>query len=109
MRSKYTEPSKTLNHYEKYNIYEMARFDGSVPIDTLYNLIDENEECSSFVKNNMDMLLVTVGCFKSLLIRLPQQKDNHPHANEGINSPEKRLLRRKDWRQFSWVAHFLHI
>lgn len=99
MRRKYTEESKTLNHYQKYDIFEIYRVPHYVTPDILYNLLNKEEQMQQMIKEQIEMLLVTVGQFKSLLIHLSPQH-NHRHVTSDINSPEKRRLRQKDYHQF---------
>ncbi len=107
MRNKYIEPSKTLNHYQSYGIFEILRLPAYVPKSTLYDLMTDDDNIKQIEKEQIPTLLVTVGQFKSILILL-QQKHTLHHETSDINSPEKRRLRQKDYHQFYVEDHFYH-
>jgi len=66
--NKYMETSKTLDHYEKYDIMELARFPAYFTMDRLRTEMVNNEQVNEMIENKIPMLQVCVGSYRSILI-----------------------------------------
>lgn len=71
--NQYVENSKTLNHYENYDIMEAARFPSWVHQERYTELVNNNAQIAELVKNGYDFLEVITGNYKSILFSMRQK------------------------------------
>jgi len=64
---KYVSPSLTLDHYEKYGIYEVCRVPMHLDNQALTYELMANDQVSHLVKNGIELMRVNVGCYISIL------------------------------------------
>jgi hypothetical protein len=64
---KYVYPSSTLDHYEKYGIYEVYRAPMHLDNQSLTVELLANDQVSHLVKSGTEMMRVNVGCYISIL------------------------------------------
>ena len=67
---KYMYPSKTLNHYEQYGIYEIHRSPMHLDNQALTYEMLANEQVAHLVKQNVEMMRVNVGAYVSILCHI---------------------------------------
>jgi hypothetical protein len=67
---KYVYPSKTLDHYEKYGIFEVHR--SPIHLDNQALTLDmlSNEQVHHLVKQGIEMMRVNVGAYVSILCHI---------------------------------------
>jgi hypothetical protein len=66
--NEHIELSKTLGHYEKYDILELARFPAYYSMERLRTEMINNEQVLEMINNKIPMLQVNVGSYRSILI-----------------------------------------
>ena len=66
----YVHPSKTLDHYEKYGIYEIHRSPIHLHAEALTMDMLQNEQVHHLVKQGVDMMRVNVGAYVSILCHI---------------------------------------
>jgi hypothetical protein len=62
--------SKTLDHYEKYGIYEVHRSPMHLHNEALTMQMLENEQVHHLVKQGVEMMRVNVGAYISILCHI---------------------------------------
>ena len=67
---KYVHPSSTLNHYEKYGIYEVHRSPMHLDTKSLNTDMLSNDQIAHLVNKNVEMLRVNVGAYVSILCHI---------------------------------------
>lgn len=61
------EQSKTLNHYEKYGIYEVARFPSYFSGESMLYLMEKDQQVNYLIYRGIELIMVNVGGYKSIL------------------------------------------
>jgi hypothetical protein len=69
-RYDYVYPSKTLDHYEKYGIYEVHRSPMHLDNESLTYDMLSNQQVSHLVKQGVEMMRVNVGAYISILCHI---------------------------------------
>jgi hypothetical protein len=64
---KYVHSSATLDHYEKYGIYEVMRMPMHLDNQSMTYEMLANEQVSHLIKNGVELMRVTVGAYTSIL------------------------------------------
>ena len=67
---KYVHPSQTLDHYEKYGIYEICRVPMHANQETIMFMMLANEQVAHLVKTEQEMMRVNVGAYISILCHI---------------------------------------
>jgi 1,4-alpha-glucan branching enzyme len=67
---KYVHPSVTLNHYEKYGIYEVHRSPMHLDNQSLTTDMLSNDQVNHLVQQGVEMMRVNVGAYISILCHI---------------------------------------
>jgi 1,4-alpha-glucan branching enzyme len=67
---KYVHPSKTLDHYESYGIYEVHRSPMHLHGESLTTDMLQNEQLHHLVKQGIELMRVNVGSYISILCHI---------------------------------------
>ena len=67
---KYVHSSPTLDHYEKYGIYEVHRSPMHLDTRSLATDMLSNDQVAHLVNKNVEMLRVNVGAYISILCHI---------------------------------------
>jgi hypothetical protein len=67
---KYVHPSQTLDHYEKYGIYEVHRSPMHLDNQALTLDMLSNEQVHHLVKQGIELMRVNVGAYISILCHI---------------------------------------